>query len=111
MFILGAVMFYGMLMTQHALTAAAREGCRLASLAHVTSEDTVIDVVRDRLQRGGADPAWANVDVNPAALGGLETGDEVSVSVSMPLSKSTWIQLVHIPSNSELTAEITYIRE
>jgi Flp pilus assembly protein TadG len=111
LFVLAGIMFYGVLMTQNTLTAAAREGCRLASLPDVTSTATVIDAVEDRIERGGADPAWATIAVSPADMSNLDTGDEVSVSVSMPLSRSTWIQVGAILPDGNLDAEITYIRE
>jgi len=109
--VFSAVVFYGMLTTQNTLTAAAREGGRTASLPHVISQTAVIEAVEDRLRRGGADPVWATIEVSPADLGSLTTGDEVRISVSMPLSRSTWLPLAGVPSAAALASEITYIRE
>ena len=111
MFIFVAVMLYAALMTQNKLTAAAREGGRMASLPSVTSQDTAIDAVKERLQRAGLDPDSATVTVNPSDLGNVVKGDEISVTVSVPLSESTWLQYGGFLSGAVLAAEITYIRE
>lgn len=109
--VFGAVVLAGLFMTQNTLTAAAREGGRVASLPSVTSQATIVAAVHERLQEGGVNPEWVTIDVSPTGLGSLTTGDEVSVSVSMLFSSSTWPQLIGIPSNTVLAAETTYIRE
>ena len=107
----GAITIYGMLMTQNTLTAASGEGGRLAMLPSVTSEDAIVAAVEERLQQGGVDPALVTIEVNPAQLTNLVTGDEISISVSMPMRDCTWIPLDIISPSQTLTAETTYIRE
>ena len=106
-----AIMFFGMITTQNTLTSAAREGGRLAALRSVTSQDVVIDKVKDFLQGTGVNPEWVTVNVDPADMSSLDAGDEVSISVSLPMNKSTWLQYAEFQSGTNLTAEITYLRE
>ena len=53
LFVFCGVMFFGVLMTQNTLTAAARAGGRVASRPYVTSTATVNTAVQDRLQQAG----------------------------------------------------------
>ena len=110
-FFFAAVMFDGMLMSQNMLTAAAREGGRLASLPSANSQEAVIAAVQESLRQGGADPDCATIDVDPTDLGSLSTGDEVTISVSLPLGKSTWFPLAGLVPDKSLSTEITFIRE
>lgn len=110
LFLLALFQFAGLLMRQNVLTAAAREGGRVASLPSTVSSDTVVAVVEDRLRCGGVNPGFVSVNVQPAALGDAVTGDELRVSVSAPMHKMCWISPIELP-NANLTAEATYQRE
>jgi Flp pilus assembly protein TadG len=107
---LALVQFAGLLMSQNVLTAAAREGGRVASLPSTTSNATVIAAVEQRLSRGGIDPDLVNVVVSPTTFTGLKMGDDVSVTVSAQVSDMGWIWAV-APPDAHLSAEITYDRE
>ena len=87
--ILALLQFGSLLMRQNVLTAAAREGARTASLPDTVSTGDVVAIVNDRLQRGGINPAVVDVDVTPTALGSLNTGDSVSVSVTSPMARTS----------------------
>jgi hypothetical protein len=108
--VLALIQFAGLLMKQNALTAAAREGARIASLHTTVSTDVVVAKVEERLTRGGIDPDVVAVDVNPTTLGSLNTGDAVSVSVSSPMNEMVWIRVVSMP-DLNLSANIAYHRE
>ncbi len=109
--IFGAIMFFGVLMTQNTLAAAARAGGRVASPTSVTSSVTVVDAVRQRLLKGGVDIQSVTVNVSPTDFSNLKTGDEVSITVSMPLNKSTWLQFGGFLSDNDMAAEMTFLRE
>lgn len=109
--ILCAVMFSGVLMTQNTLTAAARAGGRVACLSSVTSDNAVVAAVKDRLQQGGVDPDQATIDVTPSDLSSVNAGDEISVTVSIPMNQTTWWQWGDIPESKNLVSEISFIRE
>ena len=111
-FIFGAVMFFGVTMTQNTLAAAARAGGRMASFPDVSTDVSVIAAVEDRLDQGGVDSSLATIVVTPSvSWGALTTGDEVSISVSMPMAGGAWINLGGILTGLNLNAEMTYIRE
>ncbi len=111
MIVFSSIMFFGVLMTQNTLAAAARTGGRVASPTSVNSSVTVIDAVQQRLQQGGVDVESVTVNVSPTDFTNLNTGDEVSITVSMPLSKSTWLQFGDFLPDNDLAAEMTFIRE
>jgi hypothetical protein len=108
--VLTLIQFAGLLMKQNVLTAAAREGARVASLATTDSTNSVVSEVHERLTRGGVDPSVVTVNVIPATLTGLNSGDEVSVSVSGPMRQMAWAD-VFIPSDVNLSAEVASQRE
>ena len=108
--VLALFQFAGLLMNQNVMSAAAREGARFASLPQATSENDVVAKVEERLSRGGIDPNLVDVDVNPTALGSLNSGVSVSVSVTCPMNKMVWIG-PFIPSNLNVSAQFACERE
>lgn len=108
--VLALIQFAGLLMSKNVLTAAAREGGRVASMPGTDSADTVVEAVQEYLQRGGLDPSSVTVSVNPTSLSNVSTGDELRVSVSAPMNEMAWIWAI-APPNSSLSAEVTYQRE
>ena len=111
--ILASIQFSSLAMSQNALTAAAREGGRVASMTSTVSKDPVNSAVEARLRRSGINPALVTIDVDPdssSALASLQSGDEVRVSVTGPLRDMSWIGAFTLP-NANLAAEITYVRE
>ena len=108
--LLALIQFAGLSMQKNVLTAAAREGGRVASLPSTVSENTVTTSVREFLQRGGIDPDLVTVEVTPTTLSDTSSGDELRVTVSAPLREMGWIWVIS-PPNSNLTAEITCDRE
>ena len=108
--LLALIQFAGLLMSQNVLTAAAREGGRVASLPGTVSSQTVVDAVEDHLRRGGLEPNLFTVNVNPATLTSVNTGDELRVSVAAPIRDMGWLWAIAAP-NGNLSAEITCERE
>jgi Flp pilus assembly protein TadG len=108
--LLAVVQFAGLLMSQNVLTSAAREGGRVASLPTTVSRDTVVTAVEEELRRGCIQPDLVTVNVTPTALVDAQTGDELRVSVSVPIRKMGWIWAI-APQDAHLSAEITYARE
>ncbi len=108
--VLSLIQFAGLLMSQNVLTAAAREGGRVASMPSTLSTNTVVAAVKDRASRLGIAPDLVIVNVNPTVLSDLDTGAELRISVSAPISDMTWFWAIVSP-NGNLTAELTYHRE
>ena len=110
-FVLLALMqFAGLLMSKNVLTAAAREGGRLASMPSTVSTQTVESAVAGCLQRGGIDPNLCTIAINPTTLGNVTAGTELRISVSTPISDMGWIWAIAPPS-ANLSVELTYERE
>ena len=101
----------GLMMVHNVLTAAAREGSRLASLSNTSSSATVITAVQERLLMGGVDPDLVTVSVSPSSLDSLTTGAEVTVTVSGQTSQLVFFWPDHLPSNLTMSAGVTYNRE
>ena len=108
--VLALIQFAGLLMCQNVLTAAVREGGRLASLPNTVSSAAVIAAVQDHANRAGISPELVTVNVNPTTLNNLPTGTEISISVSAPIRDLAWFWAL-APPNGNLTAESTYQRE
>ena len=108
--ILGLVQFAGLLMSKNVLTGAARDGSRVAALPGTISTGTVIAHVEESLSRGGIDPSLVSVVVTPAALANLNTGDEITVTLSAALCDMTWIWAIDLPDIT-MSAQMTFQRE
>lgn len=108
--LLSVFQFAGILMNYNVLTAAAREGGRVASMPNTSSSQTVVSTVEARLQSCGINPDVATVSVTPATISGLSSGAELNVSVSVPLNQMGWIWAI-APPDVDLSTEITYERE
>lgn len=109
--VLGMFQFGGLMMVQNVLTAAAREGTRVAALSTTTSSGPVIAAVEDRLSRGGVDPNLITIAVDPSSFSGLSQGDEVRVTVSGQTSQLAFLWPSSMPVDPLLIAEMTYNRE
>ena len=101
----------GMMLIQNALTAAAREGSRMAALSTTSSSDTVVSAVEERLQMGGVDPENVTVVVSPTVLNNLDPGTEVRVTVSGQISQLGFFWPDYLTADPTLSAEMTYHRE
>ncbi|MCO6045220.1 pilus assembly protein [Aeoliella sp. ICT_H6.2] len=80
---------------KQALTNAAREGCRTASLATTLSSDKVDAATRDYLAavtRHANNPDKVRVTV-PSSLATCETGTELTVSIEVDFQDMTWLPL------------------
>jgi len=106
--VLALIQFSLLLMNQNVLTAAAREGARLACLESTVSRDLVISEVQQRLGNTGLDPNNVSIEISPEGLHSLKAGDEVRVSLSVPMSTLVFMP---IPETLSLTAEAAYQRE
>ena len=84
--IFGAVEFARMMMVRQSLTNAAREGCRHACLATTLSDESAIQLIRDRLEgviNGNVDPDIVDVSVTPSFSQRLESQTEVIASIDV----------------------------
>jgi Flp pilus assembly protein TadG len=86
--ILGIIEFGRMVMVQQILTNASREGARRAILEGATAPD-VETIVTDYLTNTSV--SGATVTVAPGSLSGIGFGDPVSVTVSVPFDRVSWV--------------------
>ena len=94
-FMFGMIELSRYVMVQQALSSAAQRGCRKAMLATTVSNDVVDTAVRDYL--GGAlgalaDSASLSVDILPADLSAVTSGDDVSVRVAVSTADISWVR-------------------
>ena len=86
--VLGIIEFGRMVMVQQILTNASREGARRAVLESATAPE-VETVVADYLTNTSV--SGATVTVAPGSLSGLGFGDPVTVTVSVPFDRVSWV--------------------
>ncbi len=92
--IFGSVEFGRMMMVKQALTNAAREGCRHATLATIRDHDSAEALVRELLQGKVADEQNASVvrvTVTPEFESSPASGTEVVVVVDVDCADISWL--------------------
>jgi Flp pilus assembly protein TadG len=111
--ILGTFEIGRALMVQHLLTNAAREGCRVGVLQGKSSTQITTAAV-NRLADQGIGGAVASVQVNDgsADASNAQSGDEITVKVTVPVSKITWLPFTnYIDGSLYLNSQYTLRRE
>lgn len=90
-------------MIQHLMTNAARQGCRVASIEGKSTTD-VNNAVDAVLNGQGIRGDSVTVQVNDAAgnASSAKAGDEISVTVAVPVSSVSWV-----PASRYLFGSIT----
>ncbi len=86
--------FGRMVMVQQALTNAAREGCRVATLATTTSSLDAETAVRHYLQSvipNAGNASTVAVNVNPSGLTGITPGTQITIDTSVSLADVSWL--------------------
>lgn len=116
LFIFGLVEFGRAMMVQQALISAAREGCREATLATTQSSTEVDTVVRDFMQAVtsvASDPAKLLVDLEPASLSDISSGETITVKVEVAFDDVSWLpgNFLGAMGNPMLRAKSTQKRE
>ena len=86
--VFGMIEFGRMVMVQQMLTNAAREGARLGVIEGNTTAD-VQNRVDDYLE--AANITGATVTVTTLPPSGTDTGDRISVTVSIPFGQVSWL--------------------
>jgi Flp pilus assembly protein TadG len=99
--VVGVVMFVFILalvelgrgfMVQHLLTNAARQGCRVGIIPGKANSD-IIATINSTLSSQGirGDTATVQVNDNTADVATANSGDEVTVAISVPVASVTWL--------------------
>ena len=91
--IFGSVEFARMMMVKQALTNAAREGCRHATLETIRDHDDAEDVVRDLLAGsiGNDQETCVQVTITPAFHRSPASGTEIVTLVEVACADISWL--------------------
>ena len=111
--IFASVEFARMMMVQQALTNAAREGCRKATLVTTTTDTQVASHVRDSLRgivKNHEDPNVVDVEVTPTFSSAPEAGTKILVKVSVQAGEVSWFPMT-IFSQVAISGQATMERE
>jgi Flp pilus assembly protein TadG len=109
--IFGIIEFGRALMVTHLLTNAARQGCR-AGIIEGTSTSQITTIVNNTLKSQGISSDVVNIQVNDGSADAstAKAGDEITVIVTVPFSKVTWLPWVQYVTGN-LTGQYTLRRE
>ena len=108
MVILGMIEFGRMSMVQQVITNASREGARRGVLDGATTSE-VTTAVKSYLTGASVKDATVTVTPNPPNSAGF--GEPVTVTVSVPFNKVTWLPKPMFLSGKTLTAQSIMRRE
>ena len=109
--VMGIIELGRVLMVQHLMTNAARQGCRVGVIGG-TSTQTISSKSLQALSSQGVPSVQATVQVNhgSADASTAKSGDEVTVIISAPMSAISWVPLPGYSSGT-LTGRYTLRRE
>lgn len=92
--IFALVEFARVVMVQHSLTNAAREGCRTATLASTKSQTKVDTTIRDYLSgsiAGTSDTKKVQVTITPADFSDIASNTPITCQVTVRYSDVSWL--------------------
>lgn len=95
---------------QNSMANAAREGCRIASLA-TTTNTTAVDAIVQQQVSSVAPVGNFDIDVAPGDFSAIESGTPVTVDVRVRYADISWIPVAHLVGEAELRATSAQIRE
>ncbi len=100
------------IMVKHALTEAARAGCREAILSTTIDAQDADEAARQHLTAymPGSDTSACRVDISPSDLSEVERGTEITAIVEVDCSDISWISPTYL-RNKVLRSEATMKRE
>jgi Flp pilus assembly protein TadG len=109
--ILGMIEIARGLMVTHLLTNAARQGCRVGVIEG-TSTSQITTVVTNTLKNQGISSDTVTVQVNDGSADAstAQAGDEITVVVSVPVGKVSWLPFSNYLSGN-LSGKYTLRRE
>ncbi len=113
--VLGSIEFGRAMMVSNLMTSAAREGARVAVVPGGASSDVTTTVNSD-LSSVGITPSNATITIlvngTAADASTANSGDNITVKVSVPYSKVTWLpSTFFLSGTSNLTGQAVMRRE
>jgi len=112
----GIIEFGRLMMVQQAMTTAARDACREASLATTINSSDVDTVARDVMlgvMANAADTAKVRVSLTPSNMASISSGTPVTVYLEASFADVSWVPgtLLDIAGTRVVSAEATFDRE
>ena len=116
LFIFGIIEFGRLMMVQQAMTWAAREACREASLATTINSADVDAAARNAMlgvMADAANPAKVRISMAPSSMASVPSGTPVNVYMEVNFSDVSWLpgSLLNIAGTRVISAEATFDRE
>jgi Flp pilus assembly protein TadG len=111
--VFGLIELGRMVMVQQALTNAAREGCRTATLATTQSNSEVESTIRNFLNsvmHNASSAEAVRVSV-PSGLSNVAAGTDLTVSVEVDYSDVSWLPMQYLGLNPTIAAKQVGKRE
>ena len=114
--IFGIIEFGRLMMVQQAMTNAAREACREASLATTINSSDVDTVARNVMlgvMANAADTSKVRISMTPTSMASVSSGTPVNVYVEVNFSDVSWLPgtLLNIAGTRVISADATFDRE
>ncbi len=103
-----------MMMLKHALTDAAREGCRAAGLASSINADDIETVVRNHLTSSLGNTAYDLSKVRvivPTDLTSVSSETDMMVAVEVDYADASWLPISFLGTNPIISSEARRKRE
>ena len=116
LFVFGIIEFGRLMMVQQAMTNAARESGRKASLA-TTLNATDVDAAARNFMGGvlanASDTSKVRVTTTPASLASVASGTPLTVAIAINFSDVGWLppSLLNLSGSRVLSASATFYRE
>ncbi len=116
LFVFGIIELGRLVMVQQAITNAARESCREASLITTLNSQDVDTAARNVMQSvmaNASDTQKVRVNISPASMASLSSGTPVSVDIEVDFSDVSWLpgSILGFVVNPVLGAQATQERE
>ena len=92
--VFGSIEFARMMMVKQALTNAAREGCRQATLATSLESDSCSEDVRESLAgtiKDHLDPEIVRITISPDFEAALDSGVEIVTEIEVDCADVSWL--------------------
>jgi Flp pilus assembly protein TadG len=109
LFLVGMIEFGRAIVVQQLITNASREGARVAGYDTTSQTSTVTSAVNAYLTNVNISGATTTVTPNPPS--GASDGQQVSVAVSIPYSKVSWVPSPFFLGGQTLSATCVMRRE
>jgi len=108
--VFGMIEFGRAVMLQHAMTDAARAGCRKAVLVTTRSADDATSTAHEYLSVAASDSSDCRVTITPGDLSTIERGTEITMMVEADYSDLSWV-IPGFMGEIVLRGESTMLRE